>query len=175
MDIYSLLVESIENLTIKIDRDDIGFMNCLIIIGANSSEKIERFINIAKSKNPNIKIIMLMQESMKQKLNCVHQNQISILCEKKYCEHDAERILKEAENDKIDGFFFVGTNKDDMGNLNILEIADYIKRKNNGGLYVYGTDVDGQIYVYRDISTYVKGLKLYNDINYFIDEVVDNI
>ena len=65
--------------------------------------------------------------------------------------------------------------KDDMGNLNILEIADYIKRKNNGGLYVYGTDVDGQIYVYRDISTYVKALKLYNDINYFIDEVVDNI
>ena len=45
MDIYSLLVESIENLTIKIDRDDIGFMNCLIIIGANSSEKIEEFIN----------------------------------------------------------------------------------------------------------------------------------
>ena len=121
MDIYSLLVESIENLTIKIDRDDIGFMNCLIIIGANSSEKIEGFINIAKSKNPNIKIIMLMQESMKQKLNCVHQNQISILCEKKYCEHDAERILREAENDKIDGFFFVGTNKDALEFIRLLK------------------------------------------------------
>lgn len=94
MDIYSFLVEGIENFTTEIDKNDIGFMNCLVIIGANSIGKIEEFINIAKSKNSNIKIIMLMQESMKEKLNCVHKNQISIICKKNYCKHDAVKILK---------------------------------------------------------------------------------
>ena len=82
--------------------------------------------------------------------------------------------IKKAENDKIDGFFFVGRNKDDMGNLNILEIADDIKKKNNSELNVYGTDFVGQMYLYRNISTYVKGLKLYNDLNNYIDEVMNN-
>lgn len=174
MDIYSFLVESIENLTTVIDINDIGLMNCIVIIGANSTGKIEEFINIAKSKNPNIKIIMLMQESMKEKLNYENKNQISIICKKNYCKEDTTKIIEEAKSDKIDGFFFIGKNKDDMGNINILEIADDIKKKNNSELNVYGTDFDGYIYIYRDISTYVKGLKLYNDINNYIDEVVNN-
>lgn len=61
-----------------------------------------------------------------------------------------------------------------MGNLNILEIADDIKKKNNSELNVYGTDFVGQMYLYRNISTYVKGLKLYNDLNNYIDEVMNN-
>ena len=173
-DMYNFIIDSIEHLSIPINKTELAEMKKVVIIGSNKDGYIQDFVHALCDKEQDIQIIVLMQENMLNKLKNIHNNEITIICHDKYSINDSIRILEEAENDKIDGFFFVGRNKDDMGNLNILEIADDIKKKNNGELNVYGTDFDGQIYLYKDISTYVKGLKLYNDLNNYIDEVVNN-
>ncbi|MGN0340403.1 MAG: hypothetical protein ACI4D0_07870 [Lachnospira sp.] len=172
--LYDYLVDSIESLSICINEDEIHSMKRFVIIGSNREEEIKKFVNIVHTKNPDVQIVVLMQEGMYSKLYNIHDDEKIILCNEKYSVKDADRILKEIRQEKIDGFFFVGRNKDDLGNLNILEIADYIQKYNNNNLYVYGVDFNGDVYMYKDIAMYIKGLKLYNDINDFIDEVSNN-
>lgn len=54
----------------------------------------------------------------------------------------------------------------------MLEIAKRLYNDNRD-LSVYGTDMDGTIYKYKDIKIYMDGMYLYNKMNDYIDEVLE--
>ena len=76
------------------------------------------------------------------------------------------------QSEKVDGFLFRGQNYNEIGNKNVLEIAKCLYDDNHN-LNVYGTDMDGVIYKYKNIKIYMDGLYLYDKMNNYIDEVLE--
>ena len=94
----------------------------------------------------------------------------TIITDEKYSENDYIKIKHVLKSKKVDGFFFRGQNYNEIGNKNVLEIAKRLYNDNRD-LSVYGTDMDGTIYKYKDIKIYMDGMYLYNKMNNYIDEV----
>lgn len=172
---HDFLVKSMDEMVVKQPLTDIEKMDCAVIIGTNREDYLKNMISILKNSNPKILIIILAKKNMLKNVNIKENDILVITTEEKYSVDNAGTILDYANNKKIGGFFFRGQNPNELGNINVLEIAEEIYINNNSNLIVYGTDMDGEFYKYNNFKLYMSGMRLYKKMNEYIDEVLEKL
>ena len=169
---YDFLIKSMDALCIKQKLTQIPYMNCAVLIGTNKDDYMNEIIEQLIKNNAEATIIILAKESMLNNINLKSHCIKTIITDEKYSKNDYIKIKQVIQSEKVDGFFFRGQNYNEIGNENVLEIAKRLYNDNRD-LSVYGTDMDGTIYKYKDIKIYMDGMYLYNKMNDYIDEVLE--
>ena len=169
---YDFLLSSMESLCVKQNFNEIPSMKCAVLIGTNRDDYMHTVIEQLMRKNSEVNIIILAKQTMLQNMNIKFKNIKAVITDEKYSACDYKKIQYITHSKQIDGFFFRGQNYNEIGNQNVLEIAELIYN-DNPDLMVYGTDMDGGIYRYTDIKIYMDGIHLYNQMNKYIDEVLE--
>ena len=168
--LYDFLINSMDALCIKQDLTQIPYMDCVVLIGTHRDDYMNAVIEQVIKNNTEATIIILAKESMLHNINLKLHRIKTIITDEKYSENDYIKIKHVLQSKKVDGFFFRGQNYNEIGNENVLEIAKRLYNDNRD-LSVYGTDMDGTIYKYKDIKIYMDGMYLYNKMNNYIYEV----
>lgn len=169
--LYDFLLESMNALCIKQSWAEIPYMNCVVLIGTNNDDYMNRIIEQIKKNNAEATIIILAKKSMLNNINLKSYCIKTVITDEKYSENDYIKIKQVIHSKKVDGFFFRGQNYNEIGNKNVLEIAKLLYN-DSSELNVYCTDMDGTMYKYKNIKIYMDGIHLYNKINNYIDEVL---
>jgi hypothetical protein len=169
--LYDFLIKSMDALCIKQKLTQIPYMNCAVLIGTNKDDYMNEIIEQLIKNNAEATIIILAKESMLNNINIKSHCIETIITDEKYSKNDYIKIKQVLKSKKVDGFFFRGQNYNEVGNKNVLEIAKCLYNDNHN-LNVYGTNMDGDIYKYKNIKIYMDGLYLYEKMNDYIDEVL---
>lgn len=165
---YEYLIEKTMSCVHQVDKDEIKTMNCVLVFGSNAFELTKTTINYVKQKNPDARIILVIHSKMFDGLkdiidsiDCVIKTDIG------YTEKIIEDISQKYELCEIDGVMFYTQIENDLGNINILEIVSKI---NDRDIVIYGLNKECEIFNYQNFRFYLKGLRLYKEINLFINE-----
>ena len=169
--LYDFLIKSMDALCIKQKLTQIPYMNCAVLIGTNKDDYMNEIIEQLIKNNAEATIIILAKESMLNNINIKSHCIETIITDEKYSKNDYIKIKQVLKSKKVDGFFFRGQNYNEVGNKNVLEIAKCLYNDNHN-LNVCGTNMDGDIYKYKNIKIYMDGLYLYEKMNDYIDEVL---
>lgn len=170
---FEYLQSKIANCVKEINANDMYKCKCVLVFGSNLYQIIQNYIIELKKHSENVKVILVAQPQMCKPLkDILSEEDIIIEWNDKY----SIEILNELENfvdlTQIDNIVYYTQSPIDLSDLNILEIADRIKSKSND-LKVYSFDRSMSAYGYCNLKFYIRGLKLYNEINEFIDEALD--
>jgi len=142
-------------------------MNCVVVFGSNSFELTKTTIAYVKEKNAAAEIILVLNSKMLVGFKeTIKQVDAVITTDIGYTESIINDIEKTEKLNNIDGVLFYTQMDNDLGNINILEIVNKICN----GASVYGLNRECEVFSYENIKFYIKGLKLYQDINLFINE-----
>lgn len=168
---YEYLIEKTMSCVHQVDKDEIKIMNCVLIFGSNAFELTKITINYVKQRNPNAKIILVIHSKMFEGLkNIIDSIDSIIITDIGYTEKIIDDISQKNELCEIDGVMFYTQMANDLGNINILETVSKI---NDSDMAIYGLNKECEIFNYQNFRFYLKGLKLYKEINLFINESID--
>ena len=166
---YNYLIKTNMSCVKEVDCDDVNAMDCVVIFATRLSGLTKYMINIVK-KNKNTKIVLVTQDFMYETLkNDISQQDEVIIQTGGYSVEVVKKILDNGKIGNVSGVIFYTLQKYDLGNINILDIAS----KLNKNINVYGITKDKEIYEYSNLEYYLLGLKLYLDIDNYIDKSLD--
>ncbi|MGN0316417.1 MAG: hypothetical protein ACI4E1_00605 [Lachnospira sp.] len=170
-DFCDYLVHSL-NKCIKEWRDDYIASGVALIFGTNAFELTRRQIAYLKRGNSSVRIIIVMQNQMYEKIKDYLDKSIEVIIwDKPYSKEIIEIMRKENLIDVIDTVLFYAQQINDLGNYNILSIAANI----DNNIKVFGMEKDFKLYNISNFKYYYKGIVLYKDINEFVQETEEVI
>ncbi len=166
-DFYEYLIKTNCRCVKNVGFKNIKMMDHIVIFGTRAYKLIERVIEEIKKINSNIKIVFILREYMYENMKkLISKNDDVIFIQGDYSENIVEILKEKNYYDDIDGIIFYTLQKFDMGNFNILNIANNIKKN----IIVYGITKDYELYEYNNLNYYLIGMQLYLDIDNYIDK-----
>lgn len=168
-DFFTYLQEKMRSCVQSIDKDGMEEQECVLVFGSNLVEIIQKYIESVKTKRPGIKIVLVAQEQMINGIKpALSADDVIVESIGKF----STAVLAEVESkvglENIDSVVYYSQEPIDLADENILEIASVLNEKRE--VNIYSVDRSMDTYKYNNISFYLKGIRLYNQINEFIDD-----
>lgn len=169
---YDFLCSTIDSCVDEIEMEHLSECKKMLVIASNAREILKRNILRIREINPEVHFIIVAQKEMQE---CVSEyitlkDQI-ITWSGKYTTELVDLLSDKIDLFSIDSFLFFSKHLLDLRDDNIFEIL--LKLSEVKKFSIYNVIFSGEIYLFRDLALCHKGLKVYQTMESFIEEVCD--
>ena len=165
---YNKLFQVMEGCVNEITYKEIAKCKKLLVIAINNETRFKKSVEALLKENGDMDFVIVAQPAMADVLTKEYDKKFHVICWKgKYTLEVLDRVYESVSANDIDGFLFFSDQGIDLREMNVLSIAGSMQKK--GNVRVFSDTIGHDLYEYEKVALYIQSMKLYQEINTFID------
>ena len=166
--LYDVLLHNIRKCVQEISFRRFQHTKRLLVVAINDEGMNKKLLQNLTDANLDMEIIIVAQPKMAEVLRDSADEKIKVLeWHGRYTIEVVHYVENELSGIELDGFLFFGDQPINLRNHNLLDIANSLYNKPN--FCICCVDFEGTLYEYRNIELYNLGIRIYKDMNQFIE------